>query len=70
MERKLESLPRAVLGRRIGKLPHADVPANPRSRLVYDTPKYRGYEVCLDVYGQGGVHAYGILASTQRLEVW
>ncbi len=34
-------------------------PANPRTRLVYDEPKYKGYEVVLDVYPD--VIAYGIL---------
>ncbi|MCG3200000.1 MAG: hypothetical protein GHCLOJNM_04529 [bacterium] len=43
----------------IGKLPDPTVPANPRSRLVYDEPTYRGYEVVLDVYPD--VFAYGIL---------
>jgi hypothetical protein len=32
---------------------------NPRTRLVYDEPRYRGYEVVLDVYPE--VFAYGIL---------
>jgi dienelactone hydrolase len=43
----------------IGRLPDPSVPANPRSRLIYDEPKYRGYEVMLDVWP--GVFAYGIL---------
>ncbi len=43
----------------IGKLPPATIPADPRTRLVYDTPKFRGYEVVLDVYPD--VFAYGIL---------
>jgi len=43
----------------IGRLPAADVSANPRTRLVFDEPAYRGYEVVLDVYD--GVIAYGIL---------
>ena len=43
----------------IGRLPPPDVPANPRTRLVYDEPKFRGYEVELDVWP--GVYAYGIL---------
>ncbi len=32
---------------------------NPRARLVYDTPKWKGYEVVLDVYP--GVFTYGML---------
>jgi len=43
----------------IGRLPAASLPANPRARLVYDEPKYRGYEVVLDVFPD--VFAYGIL---------
>jgi len=43
----------------IGRLPDPSVPANPRTRLVFDQPKYRGYEVMLDVWP--GVFAYGIL---------
>jgi dienelactone hydrolase len=43
----------------IGELPPASVPINPRTRLVYDEPTYRGYEVQLDVYPE--VFAYGIL---------
>src|SRR5262249_2949983 len=34
----------------IGKLPPGDAPMNPRTRLVCDTPKFRGYEVVLDLY--------------------
>jgi dienelactone hydrolase len=43
----------------IGRLPAPNVPANPRTRLVYDEPKFRGYEVELDVWP--GIFAYGIL---------
>ena len=43
----------------IGRLPESEIPINPRSRLVYDEPKYRGYEIVLDVYPD--VFAYGIL---------
>lgn len=43
----------------IGRLPDADVPPNVRTRLIYDEPKYRGYEVVLDVWS--GVIGYGIL---------
>lgn len=43
----------------IGKLPPATVPMRPRSRLLYTTPKFKGYEVVLDVYDT--VFAYGIL---------
>jgi hypothetical protein len=43
----------------IGKLPAPTMPANPRTRLVYDEPRWQGYEVVLDVYPD--VLAYGIL---------
>jgi dienelactone hydrolase len=43
----------------IGRLPVPSVAANPRTRLIYDRPKFRGYEVMLDVWP--GVFAYGIL---------
>ena len=43
----------------IGRLLPASLPAHPRTRLVYDAPKFRGYEVTLDVYED--VFAYGIL---------
>ena len=43
----------------IGRLPAASLPANPRTRLLYDEPKFRGYEVVLDVWPD--VFAYGIL---------
>jgi len=43
----------------IGELPRASVPANPRTRLIYDEPEFKGYEVMLDVHPD--VFAYGIL---------
>jgi dienelactone hydrolase len=43
----------------IGRLPAASLPPNPRTRLIYDEPKYAGYEVVLDVWPD--VFAYGIL---------
>lgn len=43
----------------IGRCPEPDVPANPRTRLIYDEPKWKGYEVVLDVWED--VIAYGIL---------
>lgn len=50
----------------IGKLPPATESANPRSRLVYDTPKRLGYEVLLDVYPD--VLAYGVLLLPKDLK--
>lgn len=43
----------------IGKLPEPDMPLNPRTRLLYETPRWKGYEVVLDVYED--VISYGIL---------
>jgi len=43
----------------IGRCPSPDVPANPKTRLIYDKPKWTGYEVVLDVWKD--VYAYGIL---------
>jgi dienelactone hydrolase len=43
----------------IGRLPSPSLPPNPRTRLVYDEPKFKGYEVVLDVWPD--VFAYGIL---------
>jgi hypothetical protein len=50
----------------IGRLPAANVPAKPRTRLIYDEPAYRGYEVVLDVWE--GVYAYGILLLPKDLK--
>jgi dienelactone hydrolase len=43
----------------IGRLPDPSVPANPQTRLIFNEPKFRGYEVMLDVWP--GIFAYGIL---------
>jgi dienelactone hydrolase len=43
----------------IGRLPDPGLPPNPRVNLIYDEPKFRGYEVELDVWP--GVIAGGIL---------
>lgn len=43
----------------IGKLPAPTLQMNPKSREVYDTPKWKGYEVTLDLYPD--VYAEGIL---------
>ena len=50
----------------IGRLPAPSVGANPRSRLIYDEPKFRGYEVMLDVWPD--VFAYGILLLPKDLK--
>ncbi len=43
----------------IGKLPESKTPLNPRTRLIYDTPKWKGYEVVLDL--NDDVICYGII---------
>ena len=43
----------------IGRFDRPLLPAKPRTRQVFDEPKYRGYEVLLDVFPH--VQAYGIL---------
>ena len=43
----------------IGRLPAPSLPANARSRPIYDHAKFRGWEVMLDVWPD--VFAYGIL---------
>ncbi|MFN8008263.1 MAG: hypothetical protein U0V70_14810 [Terriglobia bacterium] len=43
----------------IGRLPDPDLPMNPQTRLIYDEPKFKGYEVKLDVWHD--IFAYGIL---------
>ncbi len=43
----------------IGKFDHPRLPLKPRTRKIYETPKFVGYEVMLDVFDD--VFAYGIL---------
>ena len=43
----------------IGRCPPPSVPTNPRTRLIYDAPRFKGYEVVLDVWEE--TFAYGIL---------
>lgn len=43
----------------IGRMPAPSLPANPRTRLIYDEATFKGYEVLLDVWPD--VFAYGIL---------
>ena len=50
----------------IGRCPPPDVPANPRTRLIYDEPHWKGYEVVLDVWKD--VFAYGILLLPNDLQ--
>jgi len=50
----------------IGRLPSPSLPPNPRTRLVYDQPKFKGYEVVLDVWPD--VFAYGILLVPKNIK--
>jgi cephalosporin-C deacetylase-like acetyl esterase len=50
----------------IGKLPKATLAPNPRTRQVFDEPKWKGYEVMLDLYPD--VFAYGILLLPKDLK--
>jgi dienelactone hydrolase len=50
----------------IGKLPKPEMPMNPRSRLAYDQPKWKGYEVMLDLFPD--VFAYGVLLVPKDLK--
>jgi len=50
----------------LGKLPHPSVPMNPQTRQIYDEPKWKGYEVTLDLYPD--VFAYGILLLPKDLK--
>jgi len=50
----------------IGKLPTNYAPPNPRTRLVHDKEKWRGYEVMLDV--QPDIFAWGVLLVPKDLK--
>jgi dienelactone hydrolase len=50
----------------LGKLPDPTLPMNPQSRELYDEPKWKGYEVTLDLYPD--VFAYGILLLPKDLK--
>jgi dienelactone hydrolase len=50
----------------VGKLPAPTEQANPRTRLAYDEPKWKGYEVKLDLYPD--IFAYGILLVPKDLK--
>jgi dienelactone hydrolase len=50
----------------IGRFPSATLPANPRSRKVYDQPKWTGYDVVLDVWPD--VFAWGVLLVPRDLK--
>ncbi len=50
----------------IGRFPPASVPANPRSRKIYDQPSWTGYDVMLDVWPD--VFAWGVLLLPKDLK--
>jgi len=50
----------------IGRFDQPLLPANPRSRVKYDRPKWTGYEVVLDVFPD--VIAYGVLLLPKDLK--
>ena len=59
MEKSQEPLRQYFHENIIGKLPDSKTPLNPRTRLIYDTPNWKGYEVVLDL--NEDVICYGIL---------
>ena len=50
----------------LGKFDEPYLPPNPRSRKIYDTGTWIGYEVVLDVWD--GVFAWGILLAPKRIK--
>lgn len=50
----------------LGKFEEPLLPANPRTRLIYDNPRWVGYEVTLDVWPE--LIAYGILLLPKDLK--
>ena len=50
----------------IGRFDDPLLPPNPRTRLAYDTERWRGYEVVLDVFDD--VFAYGLLLVPKDLQ--
>ncbi len=50
----------------IGRLPSPSAPPSPRTRMTIDAPRFRGYEVVLDVWPE--VFAYGILLLPKDLK--
>ena len=57
----------------LGRFELPKLPPNARTRKIYDTPKYAGYEVVLDVFGAKGgdesdVWAFGILLVPKDLK--
>ena len=59
LQKSQEPLRKQFWTHAIGKLPESKTPLNPRTRLVYETAKWKGYEVVLDL--NADVICYGIL---------
>jgi hypothetical protein len=57
--REVEPFKKTFFEEVIGRIDDPVLPPDPRSRRVYDTPKWAGYEVMLDVYPD--VFAWGVL---------
>ncbi len=64
--RTVEPLREAFRDETLGSLPRTAGPANPRSRLLYETNGIRGYEVVLDILPD--VFAQGILVLPRDLQ--
>ncbi|MEE3370115.1 MAG: hypothetical protein VX346_12295 [Planctomycetota bacterium] len=60
------SLRRSVYDNLIGRLPHAKLPPNPRTRFVLEEDRFLGYEVVLDVFPD--VIAAGVLLLPKGLK--
>jgi dienelactone hydrolase len=57
--REVEPFKKTFFEEVIGRIDDPVLPPDPRTRRVYDTPKWAGYEVMLDVYPD--VFAWGVL---------
>jgi dienelactone hydrolase len=57
--KEAEPFRKALAEEVIGRVPDPALPSDPRSRRVYDKPRWTGYEVMLDVYPD--VFAWGVL---------
>jgi hypothetical protein len=65
-EKSIEPIRKFFWEEVIGKLPAPSLSVNVRSRELYDTPKWKGYEITLDLYSD--VFAYGILLLPKDLK--
>ncbi|MCS6976599.1 MAG: dienelactone hydrolase family protein [Gemmatales bacterium] len=65
-EKEAERYRRIFAEEVIGRFDYPLLPANPRTRKLFDEPKWTGYEVVLDVYPD--VIAYGILLLPKRMK--